>query len=154
MLESLFNKVAELKRSATLIRRESSTGIFLWNWRHFLRIPFPTEHLWCLLLKSKKFNFQLVIVSFLVETRGFTNNPNFIRFKWRLERKHSPAKCVIRATEICRMEIRLYFGCSLVPVFKKRDIERILTLPYSNKWQMFNKINEKRSLGYQSIGAE
>ena len=35
------------------------------------------------------------------------NNPNFIRFKWRLKRKHLPAKCVMRATESRRMEIRL-----------------------------------------------
>ena len=47
------------------------------------------------------------MISFLFETRGFTNNPNFILFKWRLKRKHSPAKCVIRATEIRRMEIHL-----------------------------------------------
>ena len=43
----------------------------------------------------------------MFETCGFTNNPYFICFKWRLKRKHSSAKCVIRATEIRRMEIRL-----------------------------------------------
>ena len=46
------------------------------------------------------FNFQRL-------TCGFTNNPNFIRFKWRLKKNHLPAKCVIGATEIRRMEIRL-----------------------------------------------
>ena len=50
------------------------------------------------------------MISFLFEICGFTNNPNFIPFKWRLKRKHSPVKCVIRATEIRRMEIRLKDG--------------------------------------------
>ena len=36
-------------------------------------------------------------------------NPNFIFFKWGLKRKHPPAKCVIRATEICQMKIRLVY---------------------------------------------
>ena len=47
------------------------------------------------------------MLSFLFQTCGFTNNPNFIRLKWRLKRKHSPAKYVIRATEIRQMGIRL-----------------------------------------------
>ena len=33
---------------------------------------------------------------------------NFVRFKWRLKRKHSPVKCVIHTTEICPVEICLY----------------------------------------------
>ena len=45
--------------------------------------------------------------NFMFETCGFTNNPNFIRFKWRLKRKDSPPKCLIYATEIRRMEICL-----------------------------------------------
>ena len=40
-------------------------------------------------------------------TRDFTDNPNIILFKWRSKRKHSPAKCVIRTTETCRMENHL-----------------------------------------------
>ena len=48
-----------------------------------------------------------VMISFLFETCDFTNNANFISFRWRLKRNHSPAKCVIHATEICRMEICL-----------------------------------------------
>ena len=47
------------------------------------------------------------MINLLFETCVFTNNPNFILFKKRLERRHSPAKCVIRVTEIRRMEIRL-----------------------------------------------
>ena len=42
------------------------------------------------------------------------------------------------------------FRCSLVSVSKKRGIEIILILIYFK----FNKINEKRSQGYQSMGAE
>ena len=57
---------------------------------------------------EKIFNFQ----RFLFETCGFTNNPNFIRLNWRLKRKHSPAKCVVRATEIRRMVICLYLPYS------------------------------------------
>ena len=45
-----------------------------------------------------------------------------------------------------------YFCCSLVSVFKKWTIERILTLPY--KWLKFNKMNEKRSQSYQSMSPE
>ena len=37
------------------------------------------------------------------EDEGFTVNLNFILFKWRLKRKHFPAKYVIHATEIHRM---------------------------------------------------
>ena len=35
VLESLFNKVAELKRSETLLKRDSSTGVFLSNCQNF-----------------------------------------------------------------------------------------------------------------------
>ena len=44
--------------------------------------------------------------------------------------------------------------CSLISVSKKLNIERILTLPYSHKWQKCNKINERKSQGCQSVGAE
>ena len=47
------------------------------------------------------------MINVLFETCDFTNNPNFILFKWTLKRKHLPTKCVICATEIHRMEIRL-----------------------------------------------
>ena len=40
------------------------------------------------------------------------------------------------------------------PVSKEQDKERILILPSSYKCQKFNKMNEKRSLEYQSVGAE
>ena len=59
---------------------------------------------------KKVSNFQgflLWLISILFETCGFTNNPNFIRFKWKLKKKHSLAKSVIYATEIRWMEIRL-----------------------------------------------
>ena len=55
----------------------------------------------------EKVSAVFVMISFLFETSGFTNNLNFIRFKWRLKRNHSPTKCVIHATEICQMGIRL-----------------------------------------------
>ena len=47
-----------------------------------------------------------------------------------------------------------YFCCSLIVVSEKRDIKRILALPYSKKWQKFNKKNKKRSLGYQGMDPE
>ena len=37
---------------------------------------------------------------------------------------------------------------------KKLDIERILTLPYSHKWQKFNKTNERKTQECQSADAE
>ena len=46
-----------------------------------------------------------------------------------------------------------YFCCSLMSVSKKRDTER-LALPFSHKWQKFNKMNKKTSLGYQSVGVD
>ena len=42
----------------------------------------------------------------------------------------------------------------LISVSKKRDTERITTLPYAYKWQKFNKMNEKRTQRYQNVGAE
>ena len=47
-----------------------------------------------------------------------------------------------------------YFCCFPMSVSKKRYIGRILILPDSYMWQKFNKMNEKRSLGYQSGGVE
>ena len=55
LLQSLLDKVAGLKRSETLLKRDSSTSVLA----KFLRTPFSTEHLWCLLLKPKNvFNFH------------------------------------------------------------------------------------------------
>ena len=48
----------------------------------------------------------------------------------------------------------LYFCRSLILVSKKPSIETMLNLPYSNSWQKFNKINEKRSQEYQGMGPE
>ena len=83
-----------------------------------VRTLFSTERIWWLLLKSNQFLIfsAFVMISFLFETCGFTSNPNFISFKWRLRRKNSPAKCVIRATEIHRMEIRLIITIPLISV--------------------------------------
>ena len=39
----------------------------------------------------------------------------------------------------------LYFCRSLISVSKKPNIETMLTLPYSNNWQKFNRIIEKQS---------
>ena len=48
-----------------------------------------------------------------------------------------------------------YFCCSLIiPVSKIWDIERIQTLLCQYKWQTFNKMSEKRSIGYQSVSIE
>ena len=46
------------------------------------------------------------------------------------------------------------FVVPLCQFSKKRDIERILTLPYSSKWKKFNKMNEKGSLRCQGVGPE
>ena len=109
MLESFFNKVAGLKRSATLSKRDS-TQVFpcevceIFKNTFFYRTPPVTVS-----EIKEVFNFQcfFVMISFFFETCGCTNNPNFILFKWRLKRKHSPVKYVIHATEICQMEICL-----------------------------------------------
>ena len=67
--------------------------------------------------------FLLWLCTCLFETCGFANNANFIHFKWRLKRKHSPAKCVLHATEIRRMDIRFKtFFC-----FQKTFLHTCLT---------------------------
>ena len=79
----------------------------------FLRTPFSSEHLWWQLLKPKNvFNFHgfLLWLAFCLK-RGFTNNPDFICFKWKLKKKHSLAKCVICKTEIRRVQIVLKHLC-------------------------------------------
>ena len=65
------------------------------------------------------------------------------------------SKCrsfTILSTDVCILF--LYFCHSLISVSKKPNIETMLTLPYSNNWQKFNKINEKRSQEYQRMGPE
>ena len=56
--------------------------------------------------------------------------------------------CII---DMCLYSCFILF-CSFTSVSKKQDMERILTLPYSYKWQNFNKMNEKRSLGVSDCG--
>ena len=48
---------------------------------------------------------------------GFTINPDFIGPKWRLRRKYSLVKCVIRVTEIRLMETRLYVSFPILFVW-------------------------------------
>ena len=46
----------------------------------------------------------------------------------------------------CLYSLFIFFFCSLISVSKKRNIETMLTLPYSYNWQKFNnKMNEKRN---------
>ena len=52
------------------------------------------------------------MISFYFKTCGFTNNANFIHFKWTLKRKHSSTKCAIHTTEVFQMEIRRYLSYS------------------------------------------
>ena len=59
--------------------------------------------------------------------------------------------CIIHR---CLYSLFILF-CSLISVSKKRNIETMLTLPYSYNWQKFNnKMNEKRSQEYQSMDPE
>ena len=95
-LESLFNNVAWLKRPATLLRRVSPQvfaceicKIFK-NTFFYRTPPMATSEI------KEVFNFLhflLWLCRFSFDSRGFTNNPNFILFKWKLKRKHSPSKC-------------------------------------------------------------
>ena len=56
--------------------------------------------------------------------------------------------CIIHR---CLYSLFILF-CSLISVSKKRNIEIMLTLPYSYNWQKFNnKMNKKRSQEYQSM---
>ena len=43
--------------------------------------------------------------------------------------------------------IFLLFSSKLLLPSKKQGIERILTYPYSYKWQKFSKMNEKETWG-------
>ena len=109
MLEPLFNKVVGLKRCATLSKRDSSRSVFLRKWwnlqEHLLLQGNSDDCFW----NQKFFYFSapFVMISFLFETCGYANNPNFIHFRRRWKRKYVPAKFVIRVTVICGMEIRL-----------------------------------------------
>ena len=58
----------------------------------------------------------------------------------------------VLSTDVCILFS--YFCYSLISVSKKRDIETMPTLSYSNNWQKFNKMNEKWSQVYQSMGTE
>ena len=119
MLESLFNKIAQLEKSATLSKRDSSMGVFLWNLWIFQEQLFLKKTSLVAASEIKKvFNFQhFSMINLLFETCGFTNNPNFILFKWRLKRKYSPAKCVICPTEIHWMEIHLNIESMFIFLF-------------------------------------
>ena len=48
----------------------------------------------------------------------------------------------------------LFIFFSLILVFNKRAIERILILPYSYKLQKIKKMNERKSLAHQIVAAE
>ena len=59
--------------------------------------------------------------------------------------------CIIHR---CLYSLFVFF-CSLISVSNKRNIETVLTLPYSYNWQRFNnKMNVERSQEYQSMGPE
>ena len=46
-----------------------------------------------------------------------------------------------------------YFFCSLISVSKKKNIEKILNLPYLYNWKKFiNKMNEKKKPGVSEYG--
>ena len=70
---------------------------------------------------------------------GFTINSDFILCKWRLKRKHSPAKCAICATEIRRLEIRL------------KAIDKILAVQFSVKQLNVKKNPPEQSIKYNQV---
>ena len=70
-------------------------------------------------------------VIILTKDCGFTINTNFILFKWRLKRKHSPARRVLRSTEVRRMEIRLEICISAK--------DNIAYLTYTQSWKNFHR---------------
>ena len=52
------------------------------------------------------------------------------------------------------MSVLTFHYFSLILILKKGAIERILTLCYLYKLQKFKKMNERKSLGHQSLVAE
>ena len=83
--ESLFNEVAGLNRSETLLKRDSSTGVFPWT--HEIAEIFKNTFFYRTPLVVASEIKNIIMISFLFETNGFTNNPNFIPFKWKLKKK-------------------------------------------------------------------
>ena len=105
VLEFLFNEVAGLNRFETLLKRDSSTRVFPWT--HEIDEIFKNTFFYRTPLVATSEIKNIVMISFLFETYGFTNNPNFIPFKWKLKKKHSLIKCIICETEICQIKICL-----------------------------------------------
>ena len=63
---SLFLIKLHALRPATLLKRDSNTAVFLWNWRSFLRTTSFTEHLqWFLLwfLQQNNVIFSVITVT-------------------------------------------------------------------------------------------
>ena len=84
-------------KNLQLYQKEAPAHVFSCEiWEFLKNTFFLRKPLWWLLLKLKKFWIWalFVMINFLFETCGFTNNPHFILFKWRLIRKHSPAKSI------------------------------------------------------------
>ena len=95
-----------------LYQEETPDRCFPLKFEKILRTHFSTEHLQWLLLKSRKFLIFsafpydyvafLHLLTFLFDKRGFTNNPNFILFKWRLKEsihhRNLPISTLLRKT--------------------------------------------------------
>ena len=58
----------------------------------------------------------------------------------------------VLTTDVCLLFS--YFCSFCILVSKTQGRERVVTLLYQYKWQTFNKMNEKKVLRYQSVGAE
>ena len=67
--DSCFNKVAGL-RPATLLKRFSGTGVFLWIFAKFIRTPFFTQHLRWLLLALVAFWTSYVLSVYVLRPGG------------------------------------------------------------------------------------
>ena len=84
-------------------------------------------------------------MSCLIKKRYFHFLHNFQAFMTQI------IYCIIHR---CLFFLFSYLCCSLIPVSKTQSIERMLTLLYQCKWQNVDKMNEKRSLGYQGVSTE
>ena len=97
MLESLLNKVAEAFRSATLLKRDSNTGVFLL----ILENIFFTVHLWWLLLEILDFLMGIVRnyskELFHVEHLSATTSPIMISFSFS---DNLPTSMVIYSSDL------------------------------------------------------
>ena len=102
MLESSLIKL-KVPRTATLLKRDSNTGFFLWNLRIFLRTPCLTEHLQWLLLPVSGFEPASLLKKRLQQKWFSVNFAKFLRTSFLLTEKNDWMTGWLLLVSICEI---------------------------------------------------